>query len=61
MKISVSKTVKFGPLNVTVSPNGATMSIGAFGMRASINTKGQVGFSASPGGGFSFRKKKKVL
>jgi hypothetical protein len=62
MKISASHTVNLGIAKLTFSRTGVTLSSGIPGLRASVNTKGQVGLRAGiPGTGLHFDKKKKLL
>jgi hypothetical protein len=60
MRLSASKTFKFGPLNITVSKTGLSFSLGVPGARASLNSKGEAGIRVGKKG-FAYTKKKKVL
>lgn len=60
MRLSASETWTFGPLKVTLSKTGVSLSLGIPGARVGINSKGQarVRFGKN---GFSYNKSKKVL
>lgn len=63
MKLSISKTFKLGPINLTVSRTGLSGSIGIPGLRVGLNSKGKASLRAGIPGvpGLSFNKSKKVI
>ena len=60
MKTTISKTFKFGPINLTLSPSGITTSIGVPGARVSLDSKGRAGLRLGKKG-LSYTKKLKIL
>lgn len=60
MKLSLSKTWKVGPLNITLSKSGISLSLGIPGARVGINSKGEVSGRAGVSG-FSYNKRKKIF
>lgn len=59
--MKLSKTIKQGPVNLTASPGGLTLSVGLMGVRVGINTSGKMSFSVSPGHGLSWKKSRQVV
>ncbi|WP_076606488.1 DUF4236 domain-containing protein [Rufibacter radiotolerans] len=58
MGLSFRKTIKIGPLNITLSKTGIGVSIGAGGVRVGGNINGDKSINASlPGTGLSFKKR----
>jgi hypothetical protein len=57
--VSIRKTIRIGPLNITLSKTGLSFSLGAGPLRVRARTDGTVGVSASRGG-FRFNKQKKL-
>lgn len=60
MRWSISKSINLGPLRLTFSKTGLTVSMGVPGARASLNTKGEGGIRIGAKG-LAYTKKKKLL
>jgi hypothetical protein len=62
MKLSISQGFKIGPLRVTFSKSGISVTAGIPGARVGVNSKGQGTVRLGiPGTGFKFEKRKQII